>query len=554
MFVAKSENLADTNIQNIRFSYHEQTSPSLLVTFDSTIQRYMASPTTIHLSKAFQKNLDPNGTEEQPPDLTRSLWTRAKSVSLTSSRVESLKITSLQLCDFGEWMLVGFNDGTIKQLSVDTLDVIATCEIPTEEEELDDEEDEERPMKKMKKVITEIASERQYATSIAISPNSTCFAALQSSGCKVAIFVLSPQDMGTKEEFITRFELNILNYGDQWDLLILLKRFITKNQVLEILSGLEKHRTEMQQQSKGFYAIRYERLFMLLNRFVGEERVNQVVNTQANIFIMCFFEALRSHPLYSSISAIDAKTGVENMIKTIEQGDPTPVRESLSLLLPLTNWVVGYTLYLFRNVKEYVERVMQQGQASPTILTAINPLKNRSTVVFLRDAMLFTYYFVHVYQTQPTVQASLQTPLLSKDQIKPLFTFMWEIWSQLDHMEGDKMNAVRNQDYLKNAFMKTPVQMLTTVLATADKQHLLTYLDLLPQYTGLLGKKTESKKSEICFDVITRTELRIDQIAYRVCKTCSRVCTTEIEGFGTKWTHACPMCAGYWCIQQNKKD
>jgi hypothetical protein len=561
VFVAKSDNSLDSSIHNIRFS-KDQLQPSLLISFGCTIQQYVASQTKILLSKVFEQLLESTTEQaDQPSHLQRNLWTRVKSTTLTSTRVESVFITHQQICENGEWMLVALNDGSVRQLSVDSLETISTYDIQRDDDDDDDDEDDddiERPLKRLR--MTFDNQPLPYVTSIAISPNHTCFAALLSSGRKVMLFALSPQDLtNPKEELIAKFELNILNNLDQWDLLIILRRFLNKTQVQELHSGLDRHRNEMSPSSRHFYTIRYERLFVLLNLLTGEDRLNQVVSTQANIFIMCIHDALRNYPFFATITSLDANMGIDNLIKSCEHVDAAVVRENLSALLPISNWIITYTLYLYRNIRDFVEKMSMQTTFIPptSLYYSIHPLKNKTTITFVRDLVLFSYLFVHVYQTQPNQQQSLlQSPLLIKDYVKHIYSFMWEIWKHIDNITSeqtqekhDVLHLKSNLDGLKNILKSQNVQALSGMLPSMDRTQMLNYLDLIPHFNGLLGKK-KNKLNDICFDVITRNELRTNQVSYRRCKTCSRVSSAEIEGLAVRWAIACPMCAGYWSINE----
>ncbi|KAL0482248.1 mediator of RNA polymerase II transcription subunit 16 [Acrasis kona] len=579
IFVAKNDTDPITHIKFAHVSDPLQPT-SVLVFFgkSSTVHRYSAVSTTIPLSRVFQQHLDQASSSpadqpatptvvEQQNVLQRNLWTRMKSVTLTS-HVPDATITAQECCESGDWLLVAMSDGTIKRISTETLETLSevTCSVQ-ESLQVDNN--------KKRRVDGEL-----YVTSMAISPNYTCFCALMNDSTHVKMFVLPLKEENRYEHISHRFELNFLNHTDQWDLLIVLRKLLTKAQILEVCTCLERRRNEMNN-NRPFYALKYERLFALLNRLAGGDRFYQMVNAQANIFIMCINDMSRHNQLFNIVSNFSTAKTVEELNRICEQKfDSLITQEHLIVTIPICNWTLMYVLDIYRNIKNYIpvaEKLFSTTTANlqlpPRYYYGIFQIKNKSTVEFIQNLVLLTCVCFTAYhqQSQHQQNQQIQTPLFSKEQAKKTFEFLLDLNRHSEQLlkdhhaspKSDVLNSRSNFDGLKNLMSKPSAQNMSNLQSSVDKGQMLDYLDLVPHFSGLLASedddveiptKSKNKKEAglVRFDVVTRNEIRVNQSPHRVCRTCSRVSNLDVEGLSYRWAIACPMCAGYWCITKSK--
>lgn len=146
-----------------------------------------------------------------------------------SRTFEDGHITALDISQDGTWMVVGFSNGTVHALDINTLDILDSIELNAP----DSFQEDNYQQKERYQMETDIGkiddaflngqrADITFATGFAISPNECCLAITDSDG-DLGIYSLLGHKLPPPNIMVRTLDLCFLNMHDYWDILYTVK-------------------------------------------------------------------------------------------------------------------------------------------------------------------------------------------------------------------------------------------------------------------------------------------------------------------------------------------
>jgi hypothetical protein len=584
------KDISDAGIKRLHFLPFKVDAQELLIVCNNNqIQRWICTPSSVYVSNVLctvsstQDGLPVQSqSSEQPTEVTqdnttqdRPLWIHQQTINFT----ENEQISTIECSKDGVYCYIGFTNGQIRQYQLSDFQLIAGIgtsfgvQKVVEEVIVEEEANDEPPLKKKK--LDYDSSNSSSIISIAISPNHTCIAAIDVTHV-LHVYSIFPDIKESPSSWIKpKFELSMLNYTDSWDILVIIWKHLNQEQTEQLVKDVLDKKQKLSPQNRHFYAIHYERLYAILFRIIGGRKLAAMVNTQAKIMISCILNTIRNIETNKLEITKDESpaTAIQNYERQLLEkvNSDSRAKKLFLSVIPLTNWVSLYLIFLFRDMECFSGRMVKaykQQEKIPSMsqFYAIQNLKSAQLVMYLRDIIVCMYALSNIYYDTSNAsnsKTSTQTsvpPLFNKEQIKHLLQFIWDVCKYSETHLSKPTNTKEQTDILYHRpnilAMKNLIEQHETnmgsILPMYDRMQLLDELDLIPQFNGVLaGDYWQQNDLISCeritplkkYDIVTRHEIHTDG-NYKICKTCSRITSIPLKGWASRWVAACQMCGG----------
>jgi WD40 repeat protein len=538
----------------------------IIVCNNNQIQKWKCSPSSVYISNVLnavsstqdglpvQQNIQDNDTLNNITPIERPTWCQMNTVIFE----ENEEITSLVCSDDSHCCYVGFKNGRIRQYSLSDLTLVAESSIPKKNEE-------NEPLSKKAKTNHHNAPDGIAIQSIAISPNHTCIATIDSSHVLhvYSVYFQNRNEPNSKslQRIRQRFELSVLNNFDMWDIFVLFCKHMPHELIEEFIVLWDKNKPKVNEK-------RFHQPNIVLGAMVGGQRLQLILRNQILLMTQPVYTILKTClPQISSSDDNDAQTILKIYEETVLSKFNTDnmLKNNLTSLIPLINWSSHLIIFLFKDIEEYVASSSKlEARKSPINIYIMSNIRVPNFTATLREISKYSYAIASLYFNSDIKPSHDTTPpLYNLKQLEALYLFMNDVSKLSRRLQTTQQKETENAAPPSadlGSSLKDLVNIYSSQLSSLchyDRIQLIQELDLIPQVTGVLANDYLQEESNFKsthhklikrIDIVTKQQIFPQSTNYRVCKHCSRITSIDLKGWAAKWNNACIICASPYVV------
>eukprot|EP01080_Neovahlkampfia_damariscottae_P010659 gene10659-3283_t len=339
-----------------------------------------------------------------------------------------------------------------------------------------------------------------HANEVAISPNEICFATLNS---KLSLYYKSECKMN---EISNRIMCGMLNFYDLWDLSLMIK--------FSDFSFDDYHReTETLKASGCTNTSLEERYIFLVSILKG--KLTKILEKNSYLYVKKIYDLI-----HQNLSFIYAELKI-NPDRKISEKEKNICLE----MIPSIDWIFTFTILFFKSM---------------TFMNSTD--KNEKENAFLVKFLFNIQILRAPIEICFVILSKLDTKVLAKSNFKI------KEFSDINQRINDLFQTVQKaskKELRKSVQPHFVNNFLVDYPITINK--LVTKLDILPSFDGILGMEWENKYPVKTNDIFTSTNLSTTQ--HRKCKLCGRISNVELKSVFQSFQSSCWICGSYWKLE-----
>eukprot|EP01102_Stenamoeba_stenopodia_P020816 TRINITY_DN8254_c0_g2_i1.p1 TRINITY_DN8254_c0_g2~~TRINITY_DN8254_c0_g2_i1.p1 ORF type:complete len:569 (-),score=81.45 TRINITY_DN8254_c0_g2_i1:68-1774(-) len=520
----------------------------------------------------------------------------------------------------GNFVAIGFASGAYELRDGSNLSVIASCCPPPQPKpfttndisifkENDEPTSSHSKRRKLNSALhpTMLPSIPFFPIASCISPHGVCICVLHNN-VELCLYVIDAEVvLGSKEDdkqarrFTDMMELSLLKGTGWWDILLLFREMSIHRPdafktILPMLIADHKSLTPIY---RHYYSPRVEGLKACIYRLTKGQEYNYC-DSQARLFIYQVYDTFRS--LFISFGMPKASVSINKEADSLFKQPElyTVDRDVIDSLLPVTEWVMNYVVFLFRNLEHFVKTHTTPDSSTSSKLPesadyqsffslhynvinsyapGISFLFDLQFIVLVRELVLYSGNIrILCMNNNPALADKLNATYKISDAKALTDVFTKLICKLKECLDQPVVNTNKYLFLLSKmrtdfeAVFNLSQKNLSAIPAWSMKMDTLFHsLDLHAPYIGFLEQNQLPRhpvpKDEEDFqykyhsvssvnvasvhDVVTYAKFEIKNRPFRQCIRCHRTTILTKDGtahWHSKWEFMCPICGGRWKV------